>query len=292
MSDRWLWFSCGIAGFVACKAIQHKFAEIIDLTSIHRKARQADKTQSTGGDDEDGEEEEAPPEETISLSTLRTLTLHPSHRISTAATSLIIQKFSSNPQALHDLRVDATHASPLRRARAQIALKFLEDWAGGLTGTAIEDEDPSFFSPSPTLQDRELTASRLQEMAIEMLRPRPPGASTTTTDTMGERLTSLATELEEQGVDYRRVLGNVRIHDLHYADDDDDDEDYEEDDGDGDEGHLENARQLGLENFAGLDGSRWSQQRRERREAMVLMDEVEHDHQHDHQHENQHEEGG
>lgn len=156
----------------------------------------------------------------------------------------------------------------------------MEEWgSSGPSGyTAWEDtERDDDDDEGPPVY---MTHAELRDMASELLRrrPRTEGVSN------DERLTSLADELGLAGggnVNLERLLENVRI--LGAVGE------RSEEEGSG--GHMQNARQLGTENFAGLSDSRWAPEdvretstreraaaaRRRRREAMVIEDEREDD---------------
>lgn len=189
-----------------------------------------------------------------------------------AARSIIVQRVESSPSTLREIHADAASQNPALARKARLALRFLEEW-GDATAYDAYDDMPAYDDQYPA-DDELMSGDDLREMAMEMLRRRPGLAGAT----VGDRLTSLADELGlgGDGVDYEALLGNVRILGSNAALDED--EEFE--------GHAVNARQLGVDNFAGLSASRWAseegrsqesvtQRRRARREAMVIQDDTE-----------------
>lgn len=184
-----------------------------------------------------------------------------------------MQRIGSDSQALAEINDEIASEDPERSRPAREALQFLDEWGDSLNYAAWN----SYDGP-PTEEDdsneQYMSEQELREMAMEMLRSRP-GA------TMSDRLTSLADELGLRGdnVDYQQLLGNVRI--LGAAASNEPEEEEEEFDG-----HMGNARQLGVDNFPGLGASRWAPEdareqaernsdqarRRLRREVMVVHD--------------------
>lgn len=173
----------------------------------------------------------------MSPSALRALSKHPNHRIADSARRVIVDQFMSIPAAMRNLRAEGLHPSPVRSSNARRGLKFLRDW---VDNADTDFDDDSFEGPFTPRSD-------LWEMADDMLRRRPlrsPGA-----EAIDGRLTSLATELElgvGGAMDYERLIGNARATAAAVS---------QRSNG-GHDGHLQNARQLGVENFAGLNTSR------------------------------------
>jgi hypothetical protein len=117
LDDRWLCFSLGIFLFASFHTIRHCIKDTLHLTEI---SPTSDRTEYADSPQQ--------PEDSISLSTLKTLALSPNHNIANSAISLIVMRFAMLPDAHEILAKDWYSKNEKLRRQARTALKFLQDY--------------------------------------------------------------------------------------------------------------------------------------------------------------------
>nr|OQO19351.1 hypothetical protein B0A51_12813 [Rachicladosporium sp. CCFEE 5018] len=116
IDDRWLWLGASITLFLMAHGIRHAIHDILRLTEV------------TDDWDTNIEAKQETVENSIPVSTLKTLHSSPNVNISEAATALIIARYRQSPQTREAIRRDAASMDEGTAFRAKRTLSFIRDW--------------------------------------------------------------------------------------------------------------------------------------------------------------------
>ncbi|KAF2165483.1 hypothetical protein M409DRAFT_24334 [Zasmidium cellare ATCC 36951] len=247
INDHWLWLGIGLFFLAAAKGIQYAINDIATLTEL---------------DPIDGKPQDSDrPEDSISISTFRSLSAHPNPSIASAAQSLIVTRFAASPNAADLITSDLTSSDVEIQRKAKQAIVYLQEWDAELNGadTLLEEYDTAreeaerLLTGTGHLRARRSSGEQSPLFGPEMETVRPV---TTLEDLASTR---------EGALDAPRFAMESARRALRGVDDDDDD----------------TPERFGEARFAGWEriptqrpvvGEREDERRRRRREAMVVSE--------------------
>ncbi|KAK6432239.1 hypothetical protein LTR95_011589 [Oleoguttula sp. CCFEE 5521] len=135
INDRWLWLGAGITLYIMAHGIRYAVRDILRLTEVPDEWGT------------DVETKQATVEDSIPISTLKTLYSSPNSNISEAATALIMTRYRQTPDTRKSIERDAVSADEDVAFRAKRTLSFIRDWE------VLHDRQITSANPTPTGSD-------------------------------------------------------------------------------------------------------------------------------------------